>query len=101
MPRFGNAVSGLFATIRKQSIRLRADRRGNVSVLAGFLMVPLGGSLGVGVEVANWYLTKGPRKTAADGAVVAAASNVSSNYDVEAKAVAAQYGFVNGSNNIT
>jgi Flp pilus assembly protein TadG len=101
MPRFGNAVSGLFATIRKQSIRLRADRRGNVSVLAGFLMVPLVGSMGLGLEVSNWYLTKRAMQNAADAAVIAAASNGSSNYDVEAKAVAAQYGFVNGSNNIT
>lgn len=40
-------------------------------------------------------------QNAADAAAIAAASNNGSNYDVEAKAVAAKYGFVDGSNNIT
>jgi hypothetical protein len=38
---------------------------------------------------------------AADAAAIAAATNASSNYDVEAIAVAAQYGFRNGVNNVT
>jgi hypothetical protein len=36
-----------------------------------------------------------------DAATLAAAINNSANYDVEARAVAAQYGFINGVNNIT
>jgi hypothetical protein len=40
-------------------------------------------------------------QNAADAAALAAATNGGSNYDVEAKAVAAQYGFVNGTNNIS
>jgi len=40
-------------------------------------------------------------QNAADAAALAAATNGGANYDVEAKAVAAQYGFVDGANNIT
>jgi hypothetical protein len=40
-------------------------------------------------------------QNAADAAALAAATNGGSNYDVEARAVAAQYGFVNGTNNIS
>jgi hypothetical protein len=40
-------------------------------------------------------------QNAADAAALAAATNGGSNYDVEAKAVAARYGFVDGTNNIS
>src|ERR1700676_5542369 len=81
--------------------RLRADERGAVSVMMGFLLIPLVGALGLGFEVSNWYLTTRGMQNAADSAALAAATNGGSNYDVEAKAVAAQYGFVNGTNNIS
>src|SRR3979490_609387 len=81
--------------------RLRADERGAVSVMMGFLLIPLVGALGIGFEVSNWYLTARGMQNAADAAAIAAATNGGSNYDVEAKAVAAQYGFVNGTNNIS
>jgi hypothetical protein len=81
--------------------RLRADERGAVSVMMGFLMIPLVGVLALGFEVSNWYLITRGMQNAADAATLAAAINNSSNYDVEARAVAAQYGFVNGVNNVT
>ena len=40
-------------------------------------------------------------QNATDSAAMAAASNGGANYDVEAKAVAANYGFVDGTNNVT
>jgi hypothetical protein len=89
------------SSIAKQLVRLRADERGAVSVIMGVLMIPLVGALGIGFEVSNWYLTARGMQNAADAAAVAAATNAGSNYDVEAKAVAAQYGFVNGTNNIS
>jgi len=82
-------------------VRLRADSKGNVAVMTGLLLVPLVGTLGVGFEISNWYLNKHAMQDAADAAVIAAATNGSANYDVEAKAVAAQYGFVDGLNNFT
>jgi hypothetical protein len=81
--------------------RLRADERGAVSVMMGVLIIPLVGALGIGFEVSNWYMTARGMQNAADAAALAAATNGGSNYDVEAKAVAAQYGFVNGTNNIS
>lgn len=64
-------------------------------------MVPIIGVLGLGFEVSNWYLSKRAMQNAADAAAITAASNAGSNYDVEAKAVAALYGFVDGQNNVT
>src|ERR1700693_3611907 len=81
--------------------RLRTDERGAVSVMMGVLIIPLVGALGIGFEVSNWYMTARGMQNAADAAALAAATNGGSNYDVEAKAVAAQYGFVNGTNNIS
>jgi Flp pilus assembly protein TadG len=80
---------------------LRADRRGNVAVMMGFLFVPLLGAWGVAFEVGNWYLTTRAMQNAADSAAVAAATNGSSSYATEAAAVAAQYGYVNGTNTVT
>src|SRR6516225_6411353 len=83
------------------SNRIAAKRRGNVTILAGLLMLPLVGAMGVGFEITNWYMTKRAMQNAADAAVIAASTNGGANYATEARAVAAQYGFVNGSNNVT
>ncbi|OLE34749.1 MAG: hypothetical protein AUG47_00395 [Alphaproteobacteria bacterium 13_1_20CM_3_64_12] len=81
--------------------RLLADERGAISVIMGVLMIPLVGALAIGFEVSNWYMTTRDMQNAADAAAVAAATNAKSNYDIEAKAVAARYGFVDGANSIT
>jgi Flp pilus assembly protein TadG len=69
--------------------------------MMAFLLPVLIGGLGLGFEISNWYLRTRAMQNAADAAAIAAASNGGSNYDVEAKAVTAQYGFVDGSNNVT
>jgi hypothetical protein len=86
--------------IINQLRRLRADQRGAVSITMGILMIPLVGFLALGFEVSNWYLITRAMQNAADAAAIAAAINNSANYDVEARAVAAQYGFTNGVNNV-
>src|SRR5258708_4535956 len=88
-------------SIANQMRRLRADERGAVSVIMGFLIIPLVGSLALGFEVSNWYMITRGMQNAADAATLAAATNGGANYDVEAKAVAAQYGFVDGTNTIS
>src|ERR1700674_4706049 len=93
--------STFLATVIHPLVRLRTDRRGNVTVMMAFLLAPLIGALSLGFEVSNWYLTTRGMQNAADAAAIAAATNGTSNYDVEAKAVAATYGLVDGSNNIT
>ena len=87
------------ARTTRNLVRLRTDSRGNVAIMMGLLMVPMVGAMGLGFEVSNWYMAKRAMQNAADAAALAAASNGSSNYDVEAKAVAALYGFVDGANN--
>jgi Flp pilus assembly protein TadG len=87
--------------LSKHLHRLRNDQRGTVSVMMGLLIVPLVGALGIGFEVSNWYMTGRSMQNAADAAALAVATNGGANYDVEANAVAAQYGFVDGANNIT
>jgi Flp pilus assembly protein TadG len=89
------------SSVINQLHRLRADERGAVSIMMGILMIPLVGFLALGFEVSNWYLITRGMQNAADAATLAAAINNGSNYDVEARAVAAQYGFINGVNNIT
>jgi hypothetical protein len=101
MPSLRKQLSCWLAAVGRHLVRLRSDRRGNVTILAGLLIVPLVGAMGVGFEITNWYMTKRAMQNAADAAVIAASTNGGSNYATEAKAVAAQYGWVDGSNNVT
>src|SRR6516225_3675334 len=89
------------SSLINQLRRLRADERGGVAIMMGILMIPLVGFLAMGFEVSNWYMITRGMQNAADAATLAAAINNGPNYDVEARAVAAQYGFVNGVNNVT
>ena len=89
------------ASVRDQLRRLRADERGTVSVIMGLLIIPFMGFLAMGFEVSNWYLITRGMQNAADASVLAAAINNSANYKTEANAVAALYGFVNGTNNVS
>ncbi|MGZ2410957.1 Flp pilus assembly protein TadG [Sphingomonas sp. F9_3S_D5_B_2] len=81
--------------------RLRSDTAGNVLVIFGVAMPLMFAGLGLAVEGANWYQTKRALQNAADEAVVAAATNNADNYQNEARAVAAKYGFTNGVGNVT
>jgi Flp pilus assembly protein TadG len=101
MAKFLNLASNWIAMLGRNFFRLHADCRGSVAVVMGLLIVPMIGALGLGFEISNWYMTKRAMQNAADAAAIAAASNASANYDVEAKAVAALYGFVDGQNNTT
>jgi Flp pilus assembly protein TadG len=91
----------IFANIARDIRRLGANQRGNIAVMMAFLFPIIAGGLGLGFEASNWYLQTRAMQNAADSAAIAAATNNSPNYDVEAKAVAAKYGFVDGTNNVT
>lgn len=82
-------------------VRLRRDERGTIAVMMALLFPALIAILGLGMEVTNWYMRTRAMQNAADAAVIAAASNGTANYNIEAAAVAANYGFVNGTNNVT
>ena len=66
-----------------------------------FLFPILIAGFGLGFEITNWYFKTRAMQNAADAAAIAAAANGSANYNVEATAVAAQYGYVTGTNNVT
>src|SRR5947209_13253431 len=57
--------------------------------------------VGLAVAISMWYRTDRALQNAADAAVIASALNSSGSYQSEAKAVAAQYGFVDGASGIT
>jgi Flp pilus assembly protein TadG len=78
-----------------------SDRRGNLSVMMALTFPMLVGGFGIGMETRYWELTRSAIQNAADAAVIAAAANGSANFATEAKAVAAQYGLQDGTNNVT
>ena len=89
--------------LKVQAAGFWRNRRGSTAILFALSMPMLIGGLGLGFEVSNWYMTQRGMQNAADAAVLAAASAAvdpsSSSYDVEGKAVAAQFGFTDGVNN--
>src|SRR5207302_647949 len=89
------------ASILNGMHRLRADEHGAVAVTVGMLIIPLIGALAIGFEVSNWYMVTRNMQNAADAATIAAAINGGANYGIEGKAVAARYGFVDGTNNVS
>ena len=89
------------AKIIRALVHLRRDQRGTIAVMMALLFPALIGIFGLGMEVTNWYMRTRGMQNAADAAVIAAASNATSFDKIEAAAVAANYGFVNGANNVT
>ena len=87
--------------IATASLRLRSDQRGGVAIMMGLLFPVVLAGLGLGFEISNWYLRSRAMQNAADAAVMAAASNGEDNFNVEAAAVAAHYGFVDGASNVS
>jgi Flp pilus assembly protein TadG len=77
------------------------DRSGIVVVLVALAMPVLVGTMRLAAEASYWYVHQRGMQNAADAAAIAAATNAGSGYAAEAKAVAAQFGFQDGSGNIT
>jgi Flp pilus assembly protein TadG len=80
---------------------LRKDEGGVIAVLTGILLTVLIGIVGLAIDVGVWYQTNRALQNAADAAVIAAALDGTDAYASQAKAITAQYGFVDGSNGIT
>lgn len=89
------------AKLARGLIALGGNQRGTVAVMMGLVFPILIAVFGLGLEISNWYLKSRAMQNAADAAAIAAAANGSSNYNIEAAAVAADYGFVDGSNHVT
>ena len=94
-------------------VRLIRHRGGAAAPILAVMLVAIAGSVGLGVEGSYWYVTTRAMQNAADSAVLAAAMNgctaadvncaaaSNPNYDAEARAVTARYGFTNGVNATT
>ncbi len=82
-------------------VQLRSNQHGTVAVMMALAFPMLIAAFGLAFEVTNWYLRSRSMQNAADAAVIAAATNDSANYNVEAAAVATQYGYTDGVNNVT
>jgi Flp pilus assembly protein TadG len=91
---------GLASVVRALG-RCRRDRSANVAMLFALLAPALIGALGIGMETAYWYQLQRDMQNAADEAAIAAATNGTSNYNTEAAAVTSNYGYTDGSNNVT
>jgi Flp pilus assembly protein TadG len=80
---------------------LRSEEGGAVVLILGIMATVIVGIVGLGIDVIGWYRTDRAMQNAADSAAIAAARNGTSSYQSEAKAVAAQYGFVDGTGGVT
>ena len=76
------------------------DARGSVSIALAFLIPVVIGSVGLAVEASYWQMHQRAMQNASDSAAVAAAMEGNTNYQAVGKAVAAQYGFVDGAGNV-
>lgn len=81
--------------------RLARDTRGNVAITTALALPVVIGALGLGLEGASWMTSKRAMQNAADAAAIAAATNAGSDYLLEAQAVAARYGFTDGTDGVT
>ena len=81
--------------------RFGRDDRGTISVITALAMPAFIGMLGLGIEISYWLLHNRSLQNAADSAVIAASQAGTSIYIAQAKAVARQYGLIDGSNGVT
>jgi len=94
-----SAAGRVSRLIRAHARTFAADTSGNIAVITTLALPTLLGAAGLGIEVSHWYRTQRTMQNAADSAAIAAATNGSATYASEARAVAAAYGFVDGTNN--
>jgi len=81
--------------------RFFQDQKGVAAILVALALPVLIGTMGLATETSYWFMHQRSMQNAADAAAIAAATNATSSYASEAQGVAAQYGFSNGSGNIT
>jgi Flp pilus assembly protein TadG len=77
-----------------------ANEDGASIVFIALTLPALIGALGLAVEISYWRLHQRGMQNAADTAAIAAATNGTSSYVAEAKALATQYGFQDGSGQV-
>lgn len=96
----------LFVSLRRQLRQLGHDQSATFAILTALFMPVLIGALGFGTEVTLWLTKHRSVQAAADSSAVSAATAYYSTRDgggvsVQAEAVAAAYGYVQGTNGVT
>jgi Flp pilus assembly protein TadG len=97
----GGVIARILWRFLCRSGAFASDRSGNISIIIAICTPVFLAVLGLSFEVAQWYLAERAMQNAADSASVAAAMNGGTSAELEARAVAAQYGFVNGVDNVS
>ena len=77
------------------------NQNGTSIIIIGLTLPALVGAMGLATEVSYWHLHHRAMQNAADAAAIAVATNNGSTYAAEGRAVSSQYGFPNGTNNIS
>jgi len=95
------AGSGLYGRIARAARGFIGNECGASIVVVGLTLPAMVGAMGLAAEISYWHLHHRAMQNAADAAAIAAATNAGANYATEGKAVATQYGFTDGSGNIT
>jgi Flp pilus assembly protein TadG len=101
-------MTKLTKSFAQLAVRAARDPSGTISVLAAVSLTALIGFVGLGTEASYWYVQKRQMQSAADSASFSAVADmkagdtfVSGKPTAAAKAIAAQYGFVDGTNGVT
>jgi Flp pilus assembly protein TadG len=96
----GAASTGGFAQCSWLFTRFWSDQSGSYAVIVALALPLLAGAAGLAVEAGMWFYKYQEMLSAADSSAVSAVT-AGGNYTVEANAVAAMYGYVNGTNGTT
>jgi len=98
----------LLKRFRRFCIRFIEDRDGVSAILVGLCLSAMLGGAGLAVDIGLWYADRRAAQGAADAAAYSAAVDYSNSTSpsvafstASARAVAAQYGFTNGTNGVT
>jgi Flp pilus assembly protein TadG len=81
--------------------RFCSDEKGASIVMIALLLPALIGAMGLAAEVSYWRFLRQGMQNASDAAAIAAATTTGSNYVAVGQSVSAQYGYTNGSKNVT
>jgi Flp pilus assembly protein TadG len=91
----------LLVAVARGSKKFCGDKRANIAVLAALTAPVFIGASALGFETSYWMALKLNMQNAADSAAIAATTNGGANYATEAKAVTSQFGYTDGTNNVT
>jgi hypothetical protein len=101
-------MTKLTKSFAQLAVRAARDPSGTISVMAAISLTAIIGFVGLGTEASFWYVQKRQMQSAADSASFSAVADmkagdtfVSGKPTAAAKAIAAQYGFVDGTNGVT